>query len=130
MRLGIDFGTTRIVVAAADRGNYPLAGFESPDGQTREWFPPLVAINGSERRYGWNAWQVQGDRQWTLLRSLKRLLKRAGPTTQLDLGGCTMPVIELATEMLSPPQARETAGAAEDQRRKSSSLRASDDPRR
>jgi len=73
---------------------------------------------------------AQGDRRWTLLRSLKRLLKRAGPTTQLDLGGCTMPVIELATEMLSPPQARETAGAAEDQRRKSSSLRASDDPRR
>jgi len=101
MKLGIDFGTTRIVVAAADRGNYPLAGFESPDGQTREWFPPLVAIGGNERRYGWDAWQVQGDRRWTLLRSLKRLLKRAGPTTQLDLGGCTMPVIELATEMLS-----------------------------
>jgi molecular chaperone DnaK (HSP70) len=32
MRLGIDFGTTRIVAAAADRGNYPLVGFESPDG--------------------------------------------------------------------------------------------------
>ena len=46
MKLGIDFGTTRIVVAAADRGNYPLAGFESPDGQTREWFPPLVAVRG------------------------------------------------------------------------------------
>ena len=79
----------------------PLAGFESPDGQTREWFPPLVAINGNERRYGWNAWQVQGDRRWNLLRSLKRCLKRAGPTTQLDLGGCTMPLMELATELLS-----------------------------
>jgi molecular chaperone DnaK (HSP70) len=44
MKLGIDFGTTRIVAAAADRGNYPLVGFESPDGQAREWFPPLVAI--------------------------------------------------------------------------------------
>ncbi|SPF36983.1 Hsp70 heat shock protein [Candidatus Sulfopaludibacter sp. SbA4] len=101
MKLGIDFGTTRIVAAAADRGNYPLAGFESPDGQTREWFPPLVAIRGSERRFGWNACAVQGRREWTVLRSVKRLLKRAGPTTPVDLAGCTMTVMELATEMLS-----------------------------
>jgi molecular chaperone DnaK len=100
MRLGIDFGTTRIVAAAVDRGNYPLVGFESPDGQTRDWFPPLVAIRGSERRFGWNAWAVQGNRGWTVLRSLKRLLKRAGPTTQVDLAGCTMTVMELATELL------------------------------
>jgi molecular chaperone DnaK (HSP70) len=101
MRLGIDFGTTRIVAAAADRGNYPLAGFESPDGQTREWFPALVAIRADERRFGWNAWAVQGNREWTVLRSLKRLLKRAGPTTQLDLAGATLPVMELATGLLS-----------------------------
>jgi molecular chaperone DnaK (HSP70) len=101
VKLGIDFGTTRIVTAAADRGNYPLAAFESPDGQMREWFPPLVAIRGNERRFGWNAWEVQGDREWTVLRSLKRLLRRAGPATQLNLGGCEAPVIELATELLS-----------------------------
>jgi molecular chaperone DnaK (HSP70) len=101
MRLGIDFGTTRIVVAAVDRGNYPLVGFDSPDGQTREWFPPLVAIRGEERRFGWNAWAVQGDRRWTVLRSLKRLLKRAGPTAQVELAGCTMPVMDLATGILS-----------------------------
>jgi molecular chaperone DnaK (HSP70) len=101
MRLGIDFGTTRIVAAAADRGNYPLVGFESPDAQAREWFPPLVAIRGTERRFGWSAWAVQGDRSWTVLRSLKRLLKRAGPTTALDVAGCTVPVMELATELLA-----------------------------
>jgi molecular chaperone DnaK (HSP70) len=101
MRLGIDFGTTRIVAAAADRGNYPLVGFESPDGQSREWFPPLVAVCGGERRFGWNAWAVQGNREWTVLRSLKRLLKGAGPTTQVELAGCTLPVMELATELLS-----------------------------
>jgi len=101
MKLGIDFGTTRIVASAADRGNYPLIGFESPDGQTREWFPPLVAMRGTERRFGWSAWAVQGNRDWTVLRSLKRLLKRAGPTTRLDLAGCTVPVMELATELLS-----------------------------
>ena len=101
MKLGIDFGTTRIVAAAADRGNYPLVGFESPDGQAREWSPPLVAIRGNERRFGWSAWAMEGDRDWTVLRSLKRLLKRAGPSTRLDLAGCSMPVMELATELLS-----------------------------
>jgi molecular chaperone DnaK (HSP70) len=101
MRLGIDFGTTRIVAAAADRGNYPLVGFESPDGQAREWFPPLVAMRGNERRFGWNAWAVQGNRGWTVLRSLKRLLKRAGPATQLELDGGAVSVMELATELLS-----------------------------
>ncbi len=45
MKLGIDFGTTRIVVAAADRGNYPLVPFETADS-TFEWFPPLVALRG------------------------------------------------------------------------------------
>ena len=50
MRLGVDFGTTRIVVAVADRGNYPLVHFEALDGQTQDWFPPLVAV-GDEGRF-------------------------------------------------------------------------------
>ena len=101
MKLGIDFGTTRIVAAASDRGNYPLVGFESPDGQAREWFPPLVAIRGNERRFGWNAWAVHGNRGWTMFRSLKRWLKRAGPTTRVELGGSTFSVADLATELLT-----------------------------
>src|SRR5580692_8656273 len=101
MKLGIDFGTTRIVAATADRGNYPLVGFEAPDGQTREWFPPLVALRGAEHRFGWSAWAVQGDRGWTVVRSLKRLLKRAGPTTQLELDGGAISLMELAAELLS-----------------------------
>ena len=39
MRLGIDLGTTRTVVAAVDRGNYPVAGFTSEDGELQEWLP-------------------------------------------------------------------------------------------
>ena len=101
MKLGIDFGTTRIVAAAADRGNYPLVAFESPDGEMREWFPPLVAVRGKERRFGWAAWAVQGEREWTVLRSLKRLLKRAGPATRLNIDSEEIPVIELAAELLS-----------------------------
>ncbi len=101
MKLGIDFGTTRIVAAAVDRGNYPLVSFESPDGQTREWFPPLVAIRGNERCFGWSAWAVRADREWTVLRSLKRLLKRAAPATQVDLSSRTMPLMELIIELLT-----------------------------
>ncbi|HTO72255.1 MAG TPA: Hsp70 family protein, partial [Gemmatimonadales bacterium] len=89
------------MVAAADRGNYPLVAFEAPDGQMREWFPPLVAVRGAERRFGWGAWAVQGLRDWTVLRSLKRLLKSSGPTTRLDLAGTQAPVVDLATDLLS-----------------------------
>ena len=88
------------MVAVADRGNYPLVAFEAPDGQMREWFPPLVALRGQERLFGWGAWAVQGQRDWTVLRSLKRLLKCSGLTTMLDLAGRQAPVIELATELL------------------------------
>jgi len=101
MRLGVDFGTTRVVVAAADRGNYPLVAFEAPDGQMQEWFPPLVAVCGEERRFGWGAWGVQGQGDWTVLRSLKRLLKSSGPTTRLRMAGGEVSVMELATELLN-----------------------------
>lgn len=100
MKLGIDFGTTLIVAAAADRGNYPLVSFETPEGQVRHWFPPLVAIRGNERRFGWSAWAVRGDRAWTVLRSLKRLLKGAGLTTGVEIAGVTIPAMELATQLL------------------------------
>ncbi len=63
MRLGIDFGTTRIVVAAADRGNFPLVHFETPDGQACDWYPPVVAVRGDERLYGWQALAVQDDEE-------------------------------------------------------------------
>ena len=66
MRLGIDFGTTRVVVAQVDRGNFPLVSFEAPDGQMHDWFPPVVAINGEARLYGWDAIAVQEDERWTV----------------------------------------------------------------
>jgi molecular chaperone DnaK (HSP70) len=101
MKLGVDFGTTRIVVAAADRGNYPLVNFEAPDGQTRDWFPPLVALRDSERLFGWDTWSVQGNPGWTVLRSLKRLLKDGGPTTELTAGGRPVSLRELLVDLLT-----------------------------
>ncbi len=85
MKLGIDFGTNRIVVALVDRGNYPLVTFEAVDGSVADWFPSLVAVRGDERRYGWKAWDTQTDESWTVVRSIKRLLEDAGPGTVIDL---------------------------------------------
>jgi molecular chaperone DnaK (HSP70) len=86
MRLGIDFGTTRVVAAYVDRGNYPVVMFEAPNGATHEWFPPLVAVRGQERLFGWAAWAAQEEPGWTVVRSVKRLLEEAGPETRIQIG--------------------------------------------
>jgi molecular chaperone DnaK (HSP70) len=98
MKLGVDFGTTRVVVAAVDRGNYPILSFETRDG-TADWFPPLVALRGSERRFGWDAWAVQGEPGWTVVRSLKRVLEDAGTETCLEVDGACYPLMDLLTGM-------------------------------
>jgi len=100
MKLGIDFGTTRIVVASVDRGNYPLVSFETPEG-TCEWFPPLVALRGTERRFGWDAWSAQTESGWTILRSLKRTLEDSGPETVVAIDGTEVPLTELLLGLTS-----------------------------
>jgi molecular chaperone DnaK (HSP70) len=105
MRLGIDFGTTRIVVAAEDRGNYPVAGFDCPDGAVREWIPPLVAVRGPERLYGWDAWAVQGMDGVTVVRSIKRVLAGSGPETRIELGGQSVALGRLLAEMFTSVRA-------------------------
>jgi molecular chaperone DnaK (HSP70) len=101
MRLGIDFGTTRIVVAAADRGNYPLVSFEN-SGDSFEWFPDMVALRAAElsdqpveTRFGWDAWNAQGEPGWTIIRSLKRYLENAGPETRIEAGGASVRLADL-----------------------------------
>jgi molecular chaperone DnaK (HSP70) len=99
MKIGVDFGTTRVVVAAVDRGNYPVVAFEGPDGETYDWFPPVVAVRGDERRYGFAAWQVQEQGGWTVVRSVKRLLADAGLNTRIDIGGQVLAVQDLLREL-------------------------------
>ncbi|HZD51299.1 MAG TPA: Hsp70 family protein [Silvibacterium sp.] len=101
MRIGIDFGTTRVVVASVDRGNFPLVNFEAADGQVYDWFPSVVAAKGRTRLYGWDAIAVQDDDTWTTARSLKRLLRTAGPHSELQLAGQSLPVRDLLTEMMA-----------------------------
>src|SRR5271165_4548107 len=101
MKIGIDFGTTRVVVASVDRGNFPLVNFEAPDGQIHDWFPPVVAINGATRLYGWEAINTQEKEGWTLLRSLKRSLGSANLHTDVDIGGQRLPLRVLMAEMMA-----------------------------
>ena len=99
MKLGIDFGTTRTVVAAVDRGNYPIISFEGPDGAQADWFPSLVAVRGDQRLYGWQAWACQQYPTFTIIRSLKRVLSEAGPQTILELGHQAVPLVQVLREM-------------------------------
>ncbi len=101
MRLGIDFGTTRIVAAAADRGNYPVISFDCPDGAAREWAPPLIALHDGKRLYGWDAWAAQGADGATILRSIKRVLSCSGPETLVELAGQTIRLATLLEELLA-----------------------------
>ena len=101
MKLGIDFGTTRIVVAAVQSGNYPVVNFEGPEGASRDWFPPLVAVAGDSRRYGWEAWVAQAEPGTTVVRSLKRYLADAGPSTRVEIGPQTLPMRRLLAELMA-----------------------------
>jgi molecular chaperone DnaK (HSP70) len=106
VRLGIDFGTTRTVVAVADRGNYPVVTFEGDhEGQgsafTAEWFPSVVAEREGELRFGLDALDVARDPSWTLLRSFKRLLgPDAASSGRVTLGSIEIGTAELVTRFL------------------------------
>jgi len=95
MKLGVDFGTTRIVLARADRGNYPLVSFDAPDDSSADWYPSLIGLHRNERRYGWDAWTAQTDENWIVLRSVKRLLEDAGPQTVVEVGTHRVELMEL-----------------------------------
>ena len=95
MKLGVDFGTTRIVLAQADRGNYPLVSFDGPEDSTADWYPSLIGLHCNERRYGWDAWSAQADESWIVLRSVKRLLEDAGPQTIVEVGAHRIELMEL-----------------------------------
>src|SRR6516165_3367412 len=100
MRLGIDFGTTRIAAAYVDGGNHPIVLFDTLEGGSSEWFPPLVAVRGGDRVYGWQAWLVQAEPGWTVVRSVKRLLEEAGPETRVRIGEQTIPMDRLLAELV------------------------------
>ena len=102
MRLGIDFGTTRTVIAYVDRGNYPILSFHDEEGGASEWYPSVVAERAGELRFGFEALEKAGEPGWTVLRSFKRLMSGGGLSAQgqVKIGETTLPVPELLTRFL------------------------------
>ncbi|MDB4933583.1 MAG: hypothetical protein JWP87_555 [Labilithrix sp.] len=104
MRLGIDFGTTRTVVACADRGNYPVLSFVDDAGDAHDFFPSVVAERAGELRFGFDALAAAtADPSFTAVRSFKRLLAdaHAGPGKTVTIGGTTIAIDELVTRFLA-----------------------------
>jgi len=101
MRLGIDFGTTRTVVALCDGGNHPIVQFEDADGELQEGFPSVVASHPDDGLvYGWQALAKLGVTGWSVLPSFKRLLG-GGHTGPLQLGVRAVPLFEVVCGFLS-----------------------------
>jgi molecular chaperone DnaK (HSP70) len=101
VKLGVDFGTTRTVVACADRGNYPVLGFLDEAGDSRDWFPSVIAERRGELRFGFEALAMASDES-TVVRSFKRLLSdpRAVPGSSARIGSLTLPLGDLVTRFL------------------------------
>jgi molecular chaperone DnaK (HSP70) len=97
MRLGIDFGTTWTAVAGASDGRYPVASFSGPDGDLLPGFPSVVASDGSDWCFGTEALAREGDGDWTLFRSVKRLMVGQGPLELIQIGSGTRPLIDVLT---------------------------------
>jgi molecular chaperone DnaK (HSP70) len=103
VRLGIDFGTTRTVVAYADRGNYPVVQFVDRAGDTIGWIPSIVAERDGELRFGLDAAAVVEDASFAVVRSFKRLLSgtRSTPGDTVPVGGSVVRVDDLVAGFLS-----------------------------
>jgi molecular chaperone DnaK (HSP70) len=99
VRLGIDFGTTRTLVAAVDRGNYPVLAFDA-GGDGCEHVPTVSAEVGGEIVHGWRAEEaaLTGAPH---LRSFKRLLGRHGPEHVVRIGTRELTLIELVSSFLA-----------------------------
>jgi molecular chaperone DnaK (HSP70) len=103
VRLGIDLGTTRTVVAYADRGNYPVVDFVDEAGDSRGFIPSLVAERSGELRFGFDAAAVASDPSFAPLRSFKRLLSgaEANPTQTVRVGSTELGLTDLLGRFLS-----------------------------
>ena len=96
MRLGIDFGTTRTVVAAAVDGRYPVATFDSGTGFC-DYIPGIAAKRGDDLALGWDA--ELNEETGGALRSIKRAVSRVSPDEPLSAVG-SLSALELTTRYL------------------------------
>ncbi len=87
MKLGIDLGTTRTIVAAVDRGHTPIVLFDDDADGVDAW-PTLAATDGSTWAFGPDAARRLADPGWQGVRGLKRMLggRLAGPARRVPAG--------------------------------------------
>ena len=106
MQLGIDFGTTRTIVAAVDRGNYPVVSFTDHLGEAVEHIPTVVARSGDRLVYGFEAMDAAAHGA-ALVRSFKRLLASGSvtPGTRVDVDGLSVGLSDLVTGFLASVRA-------------------------
>lgn len=96
MRLGIDFGTTRTAISIVDRGNFPTVSFHDCDGDLRDHIPTLIALDGDDLVYGFEA-EAAISVGAPALRSMKRLLSSpalSGSDT-IEVGGRTILLLDV-----------------------------------
>ncbi len=107
MLLGIDFGTTRTVVATVDRGNYPVASFQLANGDSQDWYPYVIAARGSEFQFGFDAAARQAEiaageaTGWKIRRGFKRKLAQYGPDTPITINEQPISALDLLTAFLA-----------------------------
>jgi molecular chaperone DnaK (HSP70) len=99
MRLGIDLGTTRTIVAVHDRGNFPIVSFSRPDGDLVEHYPTITADVGGKLVHGLEAEAAERDGAPSL-HSWKRLLHHTRQDEPLVIGSVEVKPIELVTSFL------------------------------
>lgn len=99
MRLGIDFGTTRTVVAATIEGRYPIAIFDTGHGYS-DFVPGLAVSSNSEMSLGWEAVDRLGMKVPSALRSIKRVVSGLSPDDAVSALLNHPSALELTTEYL------------------------------
>jgi molecular chaperone DnaK (HSP70) len=99
MRFGIDFGTTRTVVAAVQDGRHPIVAFDD-QGEFRSHIPGIAALVDDELLVGWRAARALADGSAAhAIRSIKRVAQSLMPDEPVPgLPGIT--ALELVTAFL------------------------------
>ncbi|MBN1607057.1 MAG: Hsp70 family protein [Polyangiaceae bacterium] len=100
MRLGIDFGTTRTVVAAAVHGRYPVAAFDTTRGFL-DYLPGMAAAARGRLNFGWDVLRALGDDATAAVPSLKRTISGLAPDDRVLALDRDVTALELVTRYLA-----------------------------
>src|SRR4051812_34627124 len=100
MRIGIDFGTTRTVVALARDGRHPLVAFDA-GGEFHEYVPGVAVIANGDLIVGWEAAKALANGEAdSAIRSIKRAAAGLPPDDEVPgLPGVT--ALALVTKFLT-----------------------------